>query len=1142
MKLGRVLLAACLFLTLVAHAQGGTIPRYTSVSFEVATTGAESAATVFVEESLAGRFSVVQVREFSSSAYENRGQWTEVVANSEGGFEIAGSGHHEIRFGHSYPNVEFLTVWIQRVYVPYPNTLEAQSEGQPSVQDLAEAHLPVLVFDSDERYLPQSLDEILAMGESADESIKVPRLSSQSPGEVAAGPDFQRFLAHNGHPDYALRFHNPDVSCSLTDTDCDPVFYRFAERDPENVTVYYDSSIEDGSLYLTYYYFYAFDPKVDGPSSPGGFAHVYDRESVTIRLERDEQEGGAYSPVSITYPGHLEQQDMEFNGCGDFITCQDPAEGLSGNDIEYLGWGGGKTSLQWSQAIKVGRHPVLYLALGSHAVFPALGWYTVVTGNVIQGLKEPAGGVGDGALVISETAMDLLPLDFEVNDFLSFSGSWIDVSYSLFDITLELGRGFFPPFIRTPYGEWLDSTDESFSSCLAAPASSANCQAVNQYFQSVFGLENLAVATFRIFDSLSGPALENAQIQLFENGELLEGETYQTNVFGEYTAIWEPDPTATYTFSIEAVGYDSIEGNLGQLSGGSISTENVFLSGESEGEPETAPEVLINGSITEPGQLVEYEFELVTGQAALFRVTDVTDGTGSAFRPEVWLYAPDGTLVRDDNDGVTVELDCGPSQPYCQLDQTGVYRLVIGDFNSADIGDYAIRFVDVSQTNENGSLTNDGVVTGDITLGDLDSFVFTADGGQAALIRVTDVTDGTGSSFRPEVWLYAPDGTLVGYDNDGVTVELDCGPSQPYCQLDQTGVYRLVIGDFSSADIGEYEVLFTGPEQMPMPGTFFSLPFEAGALLPIVTQDYSCGSCGVAGQHHVGIDLVPSGADFNVYSAAAGTVVDVVSSCGNGDTTCNHGFGNTVIVEHPGQSKFSLYAHMQPGSVAVTNGDNVSKGELIGVMGETGNVTGPHLHFEISENPGLGEFGYSASHPSGSGYFDPWREFEDLAIQPTAIEIVNPAGVFVRSGPDVAYPIVTEFQVQHRTVAFAQVTGTDDDTWYRVSLPCRDGVTSCAGWVAGFYLGDTYSTPSDDIPRVRVQGTGTDGLSVRTATVVSADTAFDKVWDDQVFGVSDVSQVVSGSGCVAEWYQIDLPLASSFSQGWICGDFVHPLD
>jgi hypothetical protein len=467
---------------------------------------------------------------------------------------------------------------------------------------------------------------------------------------------------------------------------------------------------------------------------------------------------------------------------------------------------------------------------------------------------------------------------------------------------------------------------------------------------------------------------------------------------------------------------------------------------------------------------------------------------------------------------------------------------VIGDFNSADIGDYAIRFVDVSQTNENGSLTNDGVVTGDITLGDLDSFVFTADGGQAALIRVTDVTDGTGSSFRPEVWLYAPDGTLVGYDNDGVTVELDCGPSQPYCQLDQTGVYRLVIGDFSSADIGEYEVLFTGPEQMPMPGTFFSLPFEAGALLPIVTQDYSCGSCGVAGQHHVGIDLVPSGADFNVYSAAAGTVVDVVSSCGNGDTTCNHGFGNTVIVEHPGQSKFSLYAHMQPGSVAVTNGDNVSKGELIGVMGETGNVTGPHLHFEISENPGLGEFGYSASHPSGSGYFDPWREFEDLAIQPTAIEIVNPAGVFVRSGPDVAYPIVTEFQVQHRTVAFAQVTGTDDDTWYRVSLPCRDGVTSCAGWVAGFYLGDTYSTPSDDIPRVRVQGTGTDGLSVRTATVVSADTAFDKVWDDQVFGVSDVSQVVSGSGCVAEWYQIDLPLASSFSQGWICGDFVHPLD
>ncbi len=58
----------------------------------------------------------------------------------------------------------------------------------------------------------------------------------------------------------------------------------------------------------------------------------------------------------------------------------------------------------------------------------------------------------------------------------------------------------------------------------------------------------------------------------------------------------------------------------------------------------------------------------------------------------------------------------------------------------------------------------------------------------------------------------------------------------------------------------------------------------------------------------------------------------------------NSGYGNYVIVDH-GNGFTTLYAHMN--SVFVKPGETVSKGQQVGTMGNTGNSTGPHLHFEI---------------------------------------------------------------------------------------------------------------------------------------------------------------------------------------------------
>jgi hypothetical protein len=60
--------------------------------------------------------------------------------------------------------------------------------------------------------------------------------------------------------------------------------------------------------------------------------------------------------------------------------------------------------------------------------------------------------------------------------------------------------------------------------------------------------------------------------------------------------------------------------------------------------------------------------------------------------------------------------------------------------------------------------------------------------------------------------------------------------------------------------------------------------------------------------------------------------------------------GNHAVIDI-GEGRYAFYAHMQPGSVRVKVGDKVVTGQVLGVLGNSGNSDAPHLHFHVMDGP-----------------------------------------------------------------------------------------------------------------------------------------------------------------------------------------------
>jgi hypothetical protein len=126
----------------------------------------------------------------------------------------------------------------------------------------------------------------------------------------------------------------------------------------------------------------------------------------------------------------------------------------------------------------------------------------------------------------------------------------------------------------------------------------------------------------------------------------------------------------------------------------------------------------------------------------------------------------------------------------------------------------------------------------------------------------------------------------------------------------------------------------TGPIRWPFP---YPVHISSG-FGPRIAPCRGCST------YHEGVDMVP-GDKAAIFSASTGIVTKRNDGSNGYDS-----YGNVVVITSQvnGHTVTFTYAHMTTGSSALVLGQSVGVGDFIGLVGETGEATGPHLHFEVN--------------------------------------------------------------------------------------------------------------------------------------------------------------------------------------------------
>lgn len=209
------------------------------------------------------------------------------------------------------------------------------------------------------------------------------------------------------------------------------------------------------------------------------------------------------------------------------------------------------------------------------------------------------------------------------------------------------------------------------------------------------------------------------------------------------------------------------------------------------------------------GDLDLWNFSASAGDSIVIKMGQITD-TNNNFDPWIRLYGPDGQLLDSEQSATAVEATF-------RATNSGTFLVVVGNnpyYSDGASATYLLTLaktgdpIVVSTGDEGGALTNGITHQGNLPIGDLDLWNFTANKGEAIVIRMGQLTET--NNFDPWLRLYGPDGKLLASDQATYVAEvvfratnsgtfLVVAANDPYYSDAGSGLYFLTLAKTGGA-------------------------------------------------------------------------------------------------------------------------------------------------------------------------------------------------------------------------------------------------------------------------------------------------------------------------------------------------------
>ncbi len=514
-----------------------------------------------------------------------------------------------------------------------------------------------------------------------------------------------------------------------------------------------------------------------------------------------------YTTGEISVPGERDEFTIAVKAGDDLLVSIDEIDASFGPQIDLLDPEGNLVASESDS---------FAIALRD-ADLTRTGLYTIV----VRGLNGSVGAYGLTAVASSGTQVDAVALDSgdfvtgvlrngEIDTYLIDASAGDDILLSIDEINTSVSPEI---FLYAPDGSLVLNASDSFSEALRA----ADVTQDGTYLIAVRDLNGFGLGEYGLGAVVSDGAQSNAVAidsgdyvtNVLRNGEidtylidasagddiLLSIDEINTSVSPEIF-LYAPDGSlvlnASDSFSEALRAADVTQDGtyliavrdlngfgLGEYGLGAVVSDGAQSNAVAIDSGDYVTNVLRNGEID------TYLIDASAGDDILLSIDEIN----TSVSPEIFLYAPDGSLVLNASDSFSEALRAA------DVTQDGTYLIAVRDLNGFGLGEYGLGAVVSDGAQPNAVALDSGdFVTGVLRNGEIDTYLIDASAGDDILLSIDEIN----TSVSPEIFLYAPDGSLVLNASDSFSEALRAA------DVTQDGTYLIAVRDLNGFGLGEY--------------------------------------------------------------------------------------------------------------------------------------------------------------------------------------------------------------------------------------------------------------------------------------------------------------------------------------------------